>query len=84
MLVHHWKGNKYLLVITYYFTKFVDAYGIPNQDASTIADVVIAGFFKIWGLPIFLHTDQGRNFESRLFKEVADLLGIEKIFTGLA
>ena len=29
-----------------------------------------------------MHTDQGRNFESLLFKEVADLLGIEKTHTA--
>lgn len=34
-----------------------------------------------FGVPSELHTDQGRNFESRLFKEITQLLGIKKTRT---
>lgn len=29
-------------------------------------------------VPVQVHTDQGKNFESKLFREVMDLLGIKK------
>ena len=35
-------------------------------------------FFARFGLPRRLHSDQGRNFESKLFHELCALAGIEK------
>ena len=75
------QGNRYLLVAMDYFTKWPEVYPLPDQEASTIARVLVEGFFCRFGLPLELHTDQGGNFESRLFAEVCRLLGIEKTRT---
>ena len=74
-------GNKYGLVVTDYFTKYVEIYPIPNQDASTVASVLTKEFFSRYGVPNFLHSDQGTQFESKLFAEVCILLGITKTRT---
>ena len=74
-------GNKYGLVVTDYFTKYVEVYAIPNQEASTIATVLTREFFSRYGVPNFLHSDQGTQFESKLFAEVCTLLGITKTRT---
>jgi len=39
------------------------------------------GFFAQFGLPNQLHTDQGRNFESKLFHEMCQLTGVVKTRT---
>ena len=54
---------------------------MPNQEAETVARVFVEQFVTRFGVPLQLHTDQSRNFESSLFKEVAALLGIEKTRT---
>jgi len=74
-------GNKYILVAMDYFTKWVEAYAIPNQEAATIADVLVKEFFCRFGVPLILHCDQGRNFESKLFQETCDRFGIKKTRT---
>ncbi|PNF43660.1 hypothetical protein B7P43_G16174 [Cryptotermes secundus] len=64
-----------------YFTKWPEVYAIPNQEASTIAEVLVANFFCHFGIPRELHSDQGRNFESYLLKEVLQRLGVSKTRT---
>jgi transposase InsO family protein len=61
-----------------YFTKWPEVYAIPNQEASTVADVLVSNFFSRFGVPMELHSDLGRNFESRLMQEVLERLGSAK------
>ena len=74
-------GNRYVLVIGDTFTKWVEAYAIPDQTASTIADVVVKEFIARFGTPLEIHTDQGKNFESALFQDICRLLEITKTRT---
>ena len=73
--------NKYILVVEDYFTKWVEAFPLPDQEACTIASVLVESVFSRWGVPLYLHSDQGKNFESVLMKEVCSILGIEKTRT---
>ena len=75
------KGNKYILVIADYFTKFVEAYPLGNMEASTVADFFVKEFVFRYGVPRQIHTDQGTNFNSALFKELCLLLRIQKTRT---
>ena len=74
-------GNRYIIVIMDYFTKWAEAIAIPNQEAITVARAFVTQFVCRLGVPYKVHTDQGPNFESALFKEVFKLLGIEKTRT---
>jgi hypothetical protein len=74
-------GNKYIVVISEYFTKWIVAAAIPDQTAQTVADVLMTQYISIFGAPCQIHTDQGRNFESQLFKELCKLMGTEKTRT---
>ena len=74
-------GNKYIMVVGDYYTKFVEAYPIPDEKASTVAPKLVEEFMCRYGVPREIHTDQGRNFESQLFKEVCQILGIKKTRT---
>jgi hypothetical protein len=64
-----------------YFTKWPEAYAIPNQEAATVVEALVTNFFCRFGVPRELHSDQGRNFESRLMQEVLELLGVNKTRT---
>ncbi|KAL5475209.1 hypothetical protein EMCRGX_G027282 [Ephydatia muelleri] len=57
------RGNKYILVIADYFTKWSEAYPIPNMEAITVAKCLVNEFICRFGVPEQLHSDQGRNFE---------------------
>ncbi|CDS35823.1 RNA directed DNA polymerase reverse transcriptase [Echinococcus multilocularis] len=61
------RGNRYILVTVEYFTKAAEAEPMKSHDAETVASV----FFNRWicqnGVPESVHSDQGPNFEIRLF-----------------
>ncbi len=73
-------GNKYLLVVGDYFTKFVEAFPMPNQEATTVAEKLVE-FMSRWGIPHQLHSDQGRQFESAVVKKLCEMMGIQKTRT---
>lgn len=49
-----------------------------NQEAETVANVVVCEFISRFGVPRQLHTNQRWNFESRLFQEMCRILEIYK------
>eukprot|EP00731_Ephydatia_muelleri_P034748 Em0075g1a len=74
-------GSRYVLVAVDHFTKWAEAYGIPNQEAATVARKLVDEMFCRFSPPEQLHSDQGRQFESELVKEVCKLLEIKKTHT---
>jgi len=74
-------GNKYLLVIMDCFTRWVEAFPLKNFRAKLVAEVFVNQFISRYGVPSELHTDQGKNFDSKLFAELSILLGIKKTRT---
>jgi len=71
-------GLRYILVLTDYFYKWACTFVLPDAETSTCMRIMYDGFFTQYGLPNQLHTDQGRNFESKLFYEMCQLTGVVK------
>ena len=57
----------------------LEAYGIRNQEAKTVAQKLTDKFFFQFGLPEQLHSDQGRSFESDIIKEVCTIQKISNV-----
>ena len=74
-------GNRYILVVAGYFTKWTESYAMANQEVVTVARILVDEFVARLGVPTQLHSDQGRNFESQVFQEMCELLGIDKTRT---
>ena len=63
------------------FSKWIEAYRIPDFSAATLADKIVKEFFSRLGTPLELHSDQGRNYELQLFAQVCTMLDIHKTRT---
>ena len=72
------RGNRYILVAQDYFSKYPFAVPLPNQEAVTIAEALVNGFFCYFGSPLELISDRGPQFEGQVMTEVCKLFGIHK------
>ena len=75
------RGNCYLLVVQDYFTKWAEAFPMPDQTAKRITDILI-GLCAAMGLPRIIHSDQGRNFESAILHQTLQAFGVTKSHTS--
>ena len=75
------KGNEHILMMVDQFTKWTECIPLPSQTAEVTAQAAINEFFSRFGYPFQIFSDQGRNFESSLFKAVCELLHIHKART---
>ncbi|XP_063075269.1 uncharacterized protein LOC134465509 [Engraulis encrasicolus] len=72
------KGVSNVLVVTDHFTRYAQAFPTTSQKAHVVAKVLMEKYFVHYGLPSRIHSDQGRDFESRLIRELLTLMGIRK------
>ena len=75
------RGNQCVLMVVDQFTKWVECIPLADQTAETTARAVVDHVFMRLGIPFEIFTDQGRNFESRLFTEMCKVLHIYKART---
>ena len=70
------KGNiENVLVITDHFTRYALAYPSKTQTAQATAKILWDNFICHYGFPEKFISDQGRNFESDLIKELCKIAG---------
>ena len=76
------KGNiENVLVITDQFTRYALAYPSKTQTAQATARILWDNFICHYGFPEKFISDQGRNFESDLIKELCKIAGVKKLHT---
>ena len=76
------EGFRYILVIADYFSKWTEAFPMKNKCADTVADILVEKIILRFGMPLVIHSDQGREFENGLMKSLCALLGCTKTRTA--
>eukprot|EP00731_Ephydatia_muelleri_P033526 Em0031g34a len=73
-------GNRYILVMSDYATRYPEAVPVKAIDAEHIAEELVKIFARV-GIPEEILTDQGSNFTSQLLAEIYQLLHVHPIRT---
>lgn len=74
-------GNRYILTVIDRFSRWPEAFTLKDIQASTVAETFVHQYVSRFGVPLEITTDQGSQFESKLFHELCKLLGMKRIRT---
>ena len=74
-------GHEYLFTLMCATTRYPVAIPMRSINARNICDALI-NFFSTYGLPTKIQSDQGSNFTSKVFKQLASTLGIRHIVSS--
>ena len=75
------RGNRFILTICDYATRYPEAIALPSTEAPRISKELVAVFARV-GIPDEILSDQGTNFMSTLLEEVYRLLQVKRIRTS--
>ena len=71
-----------VLVLQDHFSKYVVAYVVKDQTACTAAETLRIGYFRLFGAPAYLISDQGKAFTGHIITHLCDLYGVQKLRTS--
>ena len=73
--------NKYIIVMTDYFTKWPEAAAVQDIKATTIAKFLYDFVFSRYGTPEKIITDQGTSFDNQLVDALLQIMGTQHTMT---
>ena len=71
----------YLVTFIDRATRWCEVQPVPNIEAETIAKAFLHQWVSRFGVPLFLITDRGRQFESELFQKLSEIVGFHRLRT---
>lgn len=71
-------GYRYCLTAVDRFTRWPEAIPIVDISAETVAKAFVSNWIARYGCPADVVTDRGKQFESALMKQLADLAGFHR------
>jgi len=73
--------NLWILTCMDSFTKWAEAFPLRNKEAEPIPKILVEQVFSRFGIPLSILSDQGKEVDGRIMREVCRLFGIEKLRT---
>ena len=71
-----------VLVLQDHFSKYVVTYVVKDQTAGTAAETLRNGYFRLFGTPAYLVSDQGKAFTGHVITHLCELYRVQKLRTS--
>ena len=71
-----------VLALQDHFSKYVVAYVVKDQTARTATETLRNGYFRLFGAPAYLVSDQGKAFMGHAITHLCELYGVQKLRTS--
>ncbi len=75
-------GNKFILTVIDYYSKWAKAYALPNHRAKTVADCVVSRWIAHYGIPLRLHSNNAPAFKGHVITQLKQMLSEKRTFTA--
>ncbi|XP_042148654.1 uncharacterized protein LOC121837179 [Ixodes scapularis] len=75
------QGNRYILTMIDYATRYPDAVALPSIETERVAEALVQMFSRV-GVPREVLSDRATNFTSEVMKEVSRLLSVKQLHTA--
>ncbi|XP_046545517.1 uncharacterized protein LOC124255665 [Haliotis rubra] len=74
------RGNRYILTVVDYATRYPEAVALPRIETEYVAEALLEIFSRV-GVPKEMLSDMGAQFTSSVMKEVSRLLSLKQLTT---
>ena len=81
-LEESYAGNRYILTMTEFSSRYVETAPMKTQTAESIAKAFVETIILRHGAPDEILTDRGQNFLSQLLQSILDILQIKRLRTS--
>ena len=71
-----------VLVLQDHFSKYVVVYVVKDKTARTAAETLRIGYFRLFGAPAYLVSDQGKAFTGHVITHLCELYRVQKLRTS--
>ncbi len=64
-----------------YFSKWAEAYALPNHKAETVAECIVKRWIAHHGIPVRIHSDNEPEFKGHVITQLKKMLSMNGTFT---
>ncbi len=74
-------GNRFILTVIDYFSKWAEAYALPNNKAETVAECIIKRWIAHHRIPVRIHSNNAHEFRGHVITQLKKMLSMKGTFT---
>ncbi len=75
-------GNRFILTVIDYYSKWAEVYTLPNHKVETVGACIVRNWIAQHDIPLRLHSDNALEFRGHVIKQLKQMLSVKGTFTS--